>query len=76
MLAGDLARITSGAWLLFHFGIDLLDEWKHEAVGPVLTATCLGFIIAADAILGKIFTTHPAPPSEKTEAKSPHALLG
>lgn len=58
VLAGNLVRITSGAWVLFHFQIDLFVGWKHEALGLVLTATYLGFIIGADALLGWIFTPH------------------
>lgn len=54
VLAGNLVRITSGAWILFNYQIDLFAGWKHEALGLVLTATYLGFIILADAILARI----------------------
>ena len=54
VLAGNLVRITSGAWILFNYQIDLFAGWKHEAIGLVLTATYLGFIILADAILARI----------------------
>ena len=55
VLAGNLVRITSGAWVLFNFQIDLFVGWKHEALGLVLTGFYLGFIVVADALLGKIF---------------------
>ena len=54
VLFGNLIRITSGAWLLFNFHVDLFSGWRHEALGLVLTAFYLLFIIAADALLGKI----------------------
>jgi exosortase len=73
VLIGNLIRITSGAWVLFHFQIDLFVGWKHEALGLVLTATYLGFIVGADALLGWIFTPHgmrhrdlPASPAPTT----------
>ena len=75
VLAGNLVRITFGAWIFFHHRIDLFTGWKHEAVGLVLTATYLIFIVAADAILARIFTTHPALPTEKPEAKKSEPLL-
>jgi exosortase len=57
VLAGNLVRITSGAWVLFNFQIDLFAGWKHEALGLVLTAFYLGFIVVADALLGKVFAS-------------------
>ena len=42
VLAGNLVRITFGAWLFFHHQIDLFAGWKHEAVGLVLSAGRLG----------------------------------
>jgi exosortase len=57
VLAGNLVRITSGAWILFHFQIDLFVGWKHEALGLVLTAFYLGFIVVADALLGRVFAS-------------------
>jgi len=60
VLAGNLVRITSGAWVLFNFQIDLFAGWKHEALGLVLTAFYLGFIVSADALLGRFFTSKPS----------------
>ncbi len=57
VLAGNLVRITSGAWVLFHFQIDLFAGWKHEALGLVLTGFYLGFIVVADALLERLFTS-------------------
>jgi len=75
VLAGNLVRITFGAWIFFHHRIDLFTGWKHEAVGLALTATYLIFIVAADAILARIFTTQPALPTEKSDAKKSEPLL-
>ena len=61
VLAGNLLRITSGAFLLVEYRIDLFSGWKHEALGLVLTATYLGFIVAADAIIAKLLTDHSQP---------------
>lgn len=57
VLAGNLVRITSGAWVLFNFQIDLFAGWKHEALGLVLTAFYLGFIVVADASLARLFVS-------------------
>ncbi len=58
VLAGNLVRITSGAWLLFHYQIDLFHGWKHEALGLVLTAVYLAFIVGMDALLALLTTIH------------------
>jgi exosortase len=58
VLAGNLVRITSGAWLLHNFQIDLFVGWKHEALGLVLTGTYLAFIVGTEAVMGWIFTPH------------------
>jgi exosortase len=58
VLFGNLIRITSGAWVLFHFQIDLFEGWKHEALGLILTAAYLGFIVTADALLAHVTTMH------------------
>jgi len=55
VLIGNLARITSGAWLLFNFQVDLFTGWRHETLGLVLTAAYLIFIVGADALLGRLF---------------------
>ena len=75
VLAGNLVRITFGAWIFFHHQIDLFSGWKHEAVGLVLTATYLIFIIAGDAILARIFTLHGKDHHEEPVAKSSEPLL-
>jgi exosortase/archaeosortase family protein len=54
VLAGNLVRITSGAWLVFNWDIDLFSGPRHEALGMGLTAVYLGFIVAAEAVLGRI----------------------
>ena len=56
VLAGNLVRITSGAWFLFYLQIDLFTGWKHEALGLLLTAIYLGFIVLMDAFLAKLLS--------------------
>jgi exosortase len=75
VLVGNLVRITFGAWVFFHHRVELFVGWKHEAVGLVLTATYLIFIVTADAILERIFTPHPVSSSEKPAAKNSQPLL-
>jgi exosortase len=58
VLAGNLFRITSGAWAFYHFQIDLFSGWRHEALGLVLTGTYLVFIVIADTLLGPLATMH------------------
>ena len=55
VLLGNLFRITSGAWLLFNFHVDLFSGWRHETLGLVLTASYLLFIIGADSLLSALF---------------------
>jgi len=83
VLFGNLIRITSGAWLLFNFRIDLFSGWRHETLGLVLTACYLLLIIGADALLAKLFrvrgaVTHgdsvPAS-STRTRSLSPKELF-
>ena len=61
VLTGNLIRITSGAWLLFNFQVDLFTGWRHETLGLVLTATYLAFIVAADALLGRLTSKKDKP---------------
>lgn len=75
VLAGNLVRITFGAWIFFHFRIDLFSGWKHEAVGLVLTATYLVFIISADAILARVFKPLGMERHKKTEQNDLQPLL-
>ena len=86
VLAGNLVRITSGAWLLFNYQVDLFTGWRHETLGLVLTATYLIFIVAADALLGSLFPrmaafrlfrerAHSSRSTPKASATSPTQLL-
>jgi len=54
VLAGNLFRITSGAWLVFNWNIDTFSGWRHETLGLTLTATYLAFIAGAEAVLAKL----------------------
>lgn len=75
VLAGNLVRITSGAWLLHNFQIDLFVGWKHEALGLVLTATYIGFIVGMEALMGWIFSSHGMRHVEEATPKNPEPLL-
>ena len=75
VLVGNLVRITFGAWIFFHHQIDLFSGWRHEAVGLVLTATYLVFIIAADGVLGRFFNPHGVGHHEEAPVKSSGSLL-
>lgn len=71
VLIGNLIRITSGAWLLFNYQVDLFTGWRHETLGLVLTAAYLIFIVGADALLGRLFPRlaafgQPGKPSSPT----------
>jgi exosortase len=72
ILFGNLIRITSGAWILFNFNIDLLSGWRHETLGLILTALYLLFIIVADAVLARIFCLSGG--AENREIKCPVKL--
>jgi exosortase len=76
VLVGNLVRITSGVWLLFHFQIDLFAGWKHEALGLVLTAFYLGFIVVADALLGRVFTSKTHYRTTEADANPEPLLAG
>jgi exosortase/archaeosortase family protein len=76
VLAGNLVRITSGAWVLFNFQIDLFVGWKHEALGLVLTAFYLGFIVVADTLLGRLFTSKTRYRTTKAGEKPEPILAG
>lgn len=52
VLAGNLVRITSGAWLLFNWNVDLFSGTRHEMLGLGLTAVYLGFIVGTEWVLG------------------------
>jgi exosortase len=77
VLAGNLFRITVGAWALFHYKIDLFVGWKHEAIGLVMTATYLGCIVASEAVLGWLFRPrHPLARTERVEGDPAEVLQG
>jgi len=76
VLAGNLVRITSGAWILYNFQIDLFVGWKHEALGLVLTATYLAFIVGTEALMGWIFTSHGTRHRPAETPQNPVPLLG
>ena len=74
VLFGNLVRITSGAWLLFNFQVDLFSGWRHETLGLVLTASYLLFIIGADRVLAWLFGIKDSTPTSES-AHHPTPLL-
>jgi exosortase len=57
VLLGNLVRITSGAFLLFNFHIDLFTGWRHEALGLLLMTFYLLFIPAEDILITRFVPT-------------------
>jgi exosortase len=51
VLAGNVARITLGAWLRSTGGVDLLSGWPHEALGLVLIAVYLGLVASFEHLI-------------------------
>jgi exosortase len=58
VLLGNVSRITLGAWLKFHYHLDILSGWRHETVGLILFASYLGLILSLDQLL--VFLTEPS----------------
>ena len=74
VLAGNILRITSCAWVYFNFRIDLFGGWKHEMLGLGLMGAYLLFIVGADAFLVKL-TYRPGKHRRRAPAPSRTPLL-
>ena len=74
VLLGNVIRITLGAWLEFHQGIDILSGWRHELVGLVLVAMYLALIVSLDELLDFLtrpMWAQPAAPAAPAAAPAP-----
>lgn len=54
VLLGNVVRITSGAWLEYHYQINILTGARHETAGMILLASYLGFILLLNRIYVKL----------------------
>ena len=63
VLLGNLARITLGAWLKFHYGLDILSGTAHELTGLILFVTYLVMILSVDQLW--VFLTSPVRPPDR-----------
>lgn len=53
VVIGNVVRITLGAWLRYHGGLDILTGWKHEWLSIILIVLYLALVIAMERILPK-----------------------
>ena len=51
---GNIARITSEAWLKVNCQIDVLDGVKHQLMGLVLFMGCVGLVLSFDQLLAAL----------------------
>ena len=71
VLLGNVCRITLGAWLKFHYNIDILSGWRHELLGLLLVALYMILILSLDEWLN--FLTYPVR-QESARAQAAEAL--
>ena len=50
VLAGNVVRISFGAWLRYFRGIDILTGWKHEMQSVALTAVFLLLVVSLESL--------------------------
>lgn len=63
VLLGNVIRITTGAWLIHNYHIDILKGWRHQVVGLGMFVAYLGLILSLDQLL--TFLAEPAPSRQK-----------
>lgn len=51
VVIGNVVRITLGAWLRYHGGLDILTGWKHEWLSIILVVAYIALVIALERIL-------------------------
>lgn len=74
VVAGNVIRISLGAWLRYHGGLDILTGWKHETLSIVLVILYLALVPALERILprGRKKECDALPPEDRiTPAKPP-----
>ena len=70
VILGNVLRITAGAAAFYHWQMNLLSGWPHEALGLILVAAYCGLILSLDQFL--VLLTQPGlrnkPAGVKTDA--------
>ncbi|TAK91638.1 MAG: exosortase U, partial [Verrucomicrobia bacterium] len=59
VLLGNVVRITTGAWLIHNYQLDILTGWRHQAVGMVMFVAYLCLILSLDHLLAFLFSPVP-----------------
>lgn len=51
VVMGNVVRISLGAWLRYHDGLDILTGWKHEWLSIILVVIYIALVIGMEHIL-------------------------
>jgi len=51
VVAGNIVRISLGAWLRYHDSLDILTGWKHEWLSIILVVTYIVSVVILERIL-------------------------
>ncbi|TSA33560.1 MAG: exosortase/archaeosortase family protein [Verrucomicrobiaceae bacterium] len=62
VVIGNVVRITLGAWLRYHGGLDILTGWKHEWLSIILVVAYIALVIALERVLPRGNTKSPDAP--------------
>jgi len=62
VVCGNVVRITLGAWLRYHGGLDILTGWKHEWLSIILVVAYIALVIVLERILPRGNTNPPDAP--------------
>jgi exosortase len=54
VLLGNVVRITTGAYLLARWGVDVTSGWTHEALGLLVLVVVLGLIASTDRVIAGV----------------------
>jgi exosortase len=70
VVMGNVVRISLGAWLRYHDGIDILTGWKHELLSIVLVIIYVFLVISLEHLVsrGKRVPSIPLPPTPSPRA--------
>lgn len=72
VVIGNVARITLGAWLRYHGGLDILTGWKHEWLSILLVVAYIALVIILESVLPQgIATSLDAPENHIPDGRTP-----
>ncbi len=73
VLVANVARVVTVAYGTTHWGVDLAEGWRHEALGAAVFGVALGLVWSTDRFL--LFLLSPTTPGAKraTPASVPNA---